>query len=331
MTVLVDDRLRLLAAALLLTGIPDREQGQYAHKVHPLADVAAAELDSLRAHPAVRMIEAAADQQPFLIIVPHVLRLSLPDLHPRTGVVVEPWEEIPLLTGEDFLQSFRDFRDEVERRGLWRTTAPAWQTLVDDLSSVLAERDMAGFLALFWGETGRPFVVLPNPLAPRLERIGLYAPEANYAVLPPPAIPPDSSEPPTYASRSAATRYVACHELSHGAEFRARKRTPGLEPAIAEVMSRTPAGERFRTSYPGDVWPFSEILLRAVQVLYARHHEDTETAALFLGRHRGQEGLETLAEWAGRLEPYLEGRRAGRYRGWDEYLPNFLTALRTAS
>lgn len=329
--VVLDHRLRLLTAALLLTDFPDREQREYAHKVHPLAEVITGQLDHLRAHPFVRTIAAAADECPFLLIVPHVLRLSWPELHPRRGVVIEPWEEIPILMGDDFVDSFRTFRDEVHKSEIWSTTAWKWEMLQDDLRVVLAERDLAGFLELFWGDTGRGFAAFPNPLAPRLARIGLYAPEAHYAILPTPAIPPNSPESLAYASRPAATRYVACHELSHGAEFHARRLTAGLEPAIAEVISRTPASERFRRFYPGNVWPFSEILLRSVQVLYARRHEDPEAAESFAQRHREQEGLETLTEWVDRLEPYLEGRRAGRYRGWDDYLPIFLTALRTAS
>ncbi|MGQ0548970.1 MAG: hypothetical protein ACT4PY_04800, partial [Armatimonadota bacterium] len=195
---------------------------------------------------------------------------------------MEPWEEIGTLTGEGFLESIRTFRDAVDRTGLWTTTAPAWEALADDLRGVLAERYLAGFLELFWGDTGRGFVVLPNPLVPRLGWIGLYAPDAHYAILPPPLIPPDSSEPVAYASRAMSTRSTACHELSHGPQFHARQRTSGLEPAITQVMARTPASESFRRSYPGDVWPFSEVLLRAVQVLYLGHNEREEAAASFV-------------------------------------------------
>ena len=140
--------------------------------MHPLAEAATTELDHLRTHPCVRTIAAVADESPFLLLVPHLLRLSWPDLRPRPGVVVEPREEIGILTGEGFLQSLRTFRDAVDRTNLWTTTAPAWQALADDLRGVLAERDLAGFLELFWGDTGRRFVVLPNPLAPRLNWIG---------------------------------------------------------------------------------------------------------------------------------------------------------------
>ncbi|MGH2372018.1 MAG: hypothetical protein ACRDIC_00860 [bacterium] len=242
---------------------------------------------------------------------------------------MEPWEEIGTLTDEAFLSSLQTFRDAVDRTNLWTTTAPAWQALADDLRGVLAERDLAGFLELFWGDTGRGFVVLPNPLAPRLDWIGLYAPEAHYAVLPPPLIPPDSPEAVASASRALPTRSTACHELSHGPQFHARRRTSGLEPIIAQVMARTSASDSFRRSYPGDVWPFSEVLLRAVQVLYLRHNEDEEAAASLVQRFGEREGLGTLTAWVDRLEPYLEGRRAGRYRGWDDYLPVFLRALQT--
>lgn len=53
----------------------------------------------------------------------------------------------------------------VEEGGLWRDTASLWEEVVQDLRSVLAERDLAGFLAHFWGKTGRAFVAVPNPPA----------------------------------------------------------------------------------------------------------------------------------------------------------------------
>ncbi len=327
--VVTDDRLRLLSTALLLTDLPDREQQKRPHKVHPLAEAATIELDHLRTYPCVRTVAEVSENSPFLLIVPHLLRLSWPDLRPRQGVVVEPWEEIGTLTGEGFLQSLRTFRDAVDRTNLWTTTAPAWQALADDLRGVLAERDLARFLELFWGDTGRVFVVLPNPLAPRLAWIGLYAPEAHYAVLPPPLIPLDSPEPVAFASRAVPTRSTACHELSHGPQFHARKQTSGLDPAIGEVMARTPASESFRKSHPGVAWPFSEVLLRAVQVLYLRHYEGEDAAASLVQQFGEREGLITMTAWADRLEPYLEGRQAGRYHGWEEYLPIFLTALQT--
>ncbi len=64
----------------------------------------------------------------------------------------------------------------------------------------------------------------------------------------------------------------------------------GLEVRIAEVMARTHAADAFRTSYPGVVWPFSEILLRAIQVCYLRHHEDPDAEARFLSWMRDHKG-----------------------------------------
>ncbi len=328
--VVVDERLRLLTAALLLTDLPAREQRERPHKVHPLAAMTATQLGHLRAHPCVLTIATVAERSPFLLIVPHFLRLSWPDLVVQPGVV-EPWAEIGTLTDEGFLQSLRTFRDEVDRTGLWQMTTPIWKTLVDDLRRVLAERDLIGFLDLFWGDTGRIFIVLPNPLAPRGNWIGLYAPTAHYAVLPPWMIPPDSTLPVAYGHRAVYTRSVACHELSHGAEFHSRKRTTGLEPAIADVMAHTPVSQTFRRSHPGPIWPFTEVLLRAIQALYLRHNEDDDAATSFMQRTQQREGLDTLPSWVDRLEPYLEGRKVGRYTGWHEYLAIFLSALRAGS
>jgi len=322
----VDERMGLLTAALLLTDLPQQEQRDHPHKVHSLAKTTATELDHLRAHPCVRSIAAAVERSPFLLIVPHFLRLSWPDLQPRQGRV-EPWAEIGALTDESFLHSLRAFRDEVDRTGLWPTTALVWEMLANDLSDVLAERDLTGFLEWFWGDTGRGFVVVPNPLTPRLAWIGLSAPDAHYAVIPPPIIPPNSPEPVAYASRATLIRSVACHELSHSPEYHARQRATHLKPEIAKVIARTPVSENFRRSYPGDVWPFSEILLRAVQILYLRHNEDEGAATALVQRLREREGLSSLTGWVDGLEPYLEGRKAGRYRGWDDYLPLFVGEL----
>lgn len=295
--------------------------------MHPLAEQTAARLSRLRAHPAVQDIAAASSQWPFLLIVPHVLRWSWPDF--RSLGVVEPWADIPSLDAEEFRRSFQAFAEMVEEGGLWRDTASLWEEVVQDLRSVLAERDLAGFLALFWGKTGRAFVAVPNPLAPRSNWIGISAPDAHYAILPPPLLAPDAPEPVAYRSRPFQTRSGACHELSHSPEFLARQRVSDLGAALEQGMARTPASKQFRERYPGATWQFSEILLRAVQVSYLRRHEDPEAEARFLKWHREAEGLESLVAWANMLDPYLEGRKTGRYEGWGEYLPTFVGALRT--
>ena len=324
----VDERVRLLAAALLLTDFPGKEQRDHPHKPHPLVEHTRPRLDQLRHHQAVQTIAAVSTGWPFLLIVPHVLRFSWPDFRSLPGVV-EPWVEIPALDGEEFRSSFRAFNEAVEQTGVWQDAAPAWDGLAQELKGVLAERDLAGFLMLFWGGTGRPFVAVPNPLTPRSKWIGLSAPDAHYAILPPPLILADASEPVAYRSRALQTRSVACHEFSHSPEFHARKSASGLEPAYEEVMARTPANERFRESYPGATWQFSETLLRALQVAYLRRHEGTEAETRFLKSFSEAEGLESLAVWADKLESYLEGRKTGVYGGWDDYLPTYVEELRT--
>lgn len=41
--------------------------------------------------------------------------------------------------------------------------------------------------------------------------------------------------------------------------------------------------------------------------------------------------LETLVDWADLMEPSLDGADPEAIKGWDEYLPDFLAALREAS
>ena len=82
----------------------------------------------------------------------------------------EPKPEAASFTGKHrdfgFHRLLRDFYRDTDLAGFWQETTALWEETLADCRAMLAEEDPGWFLDLFYGETGRDLVVVPNPLNP---------------------------------------------------------------------------------------------------------------------------------------------------------------------
>ncbi len=315
----LDERVRLLAAALLHTGYCKGERKDRTYDVHPLADELHQATHHLSDHPCVRTLAGVIGDMPYLFVVPHLLRRTWPGLEVREEVV-EPWEPLPALESDAFTADLRAFRDAVAETGFWKRNADVVTALENQVAEYLGETKLDKFLDIFWAEPGQRRVFVPNVLCPRNDAVGPAAPDANYAIIPPPHDTPE----PFYRPRQA--RWYACHEFSHPPYAEAEVQVPKIiERADRIAIFALPFND-FLPEAPGS-WRFVEAFIRAVQVLYMRHFEKPAVLATFIDHEQERYGLKILDRWADLLEPYWEGRLSGTYENFAAYFPRFLDEL----
>lgn len=116
-----------------------------------------------------------------------------------------------------------------------------------------------------------------NPLVPRTASIGPASPDAIYVILP---VLPYSQEDDGSFNNPLEIRWIICHELSHGPFSDSEKVLKHFEKKIRKVMYDTSLNG-FLPNVPHR-WRFTEIFIRAVQVLYLREHEGEKAVKEFI-------------------------------------------------
>lgn len=295
--ILVDDRVRLLSAALAATRWPADEQAVHRHRPHAHARQTAERMQPYADHPAVRALQSYLDQGVALHdLYGYALSLSWPHLEPSLPYPLE---------FDGWNVALADLMLSADLPAWWRESEEPWHAACAQAEAAIGRTDMAELLVAFCGTAPEHLYFVPNITYPSEKQIGALVGDALTCIVPPPVAWGDNEPWPfdddvAYVLRCAFAEYARV------------------------LMSDALLAAENEASAPL-LW--DENLLRifvagAVAVFLEQAISPREAGAYVLMERRVN-GLDALPETVEMLKAFLAGRRAGHYRHFLDYLPRF--------
>lgn len=273
LVVRVDERVRLVAAALAGSDWPAREQKKHgAHAVHPQAKATRHFLLARAEHPAVTaanryLSQGASPAELFAVAV----RSTWPDFRPLAPLPerLQGWPAQ--------LAAFQ--AEAAPGPSFWASNKAPWEEAVADLQQIFTKAGLPPYLEqLLRRPLAARVVIVPNLIYPALETVAVAAEGAYTLIIPPPKAVGESPPWP-YRDEGEGVLAAACYHL--------------LSLTLVQTLATlSPAQEtRFR---------------HAATALFLEHAVD-ETAASFYLMRRKRAGVRGLPEAMTALRLFLNG------------------------
>ena len=239
LSVIIDERLRLVTAVLAASNWPTEEQNQLAHAVHSQAKQVRQFVHPFTSHPAVSGVnEALLNGVDLADLFSAALRCTWPDFTPTA--------ELPhVLKIKEWVHSLADFALETSIvTHFWAQHAAVWQEAQSTLQKIFRNGDLLAALGqLGEGQHDTAVSLMPNLVFPALTPISAIKKGALTLLLPPPKAVGESppwpfSEDPGWVVAAAAEQ-LAPHLLAEElARLDAAQRHVAVQLAAAHCLAQ---------------------------------------------------------------------------------------------
>ncbi|MCC6803660.1 MAG: hypothetical protein IT319_12325 [Anaerolineae bacterium] len=318
-SVKLDDRVRLMSAALAASSYPQDEQARQRHGTHAHARATRARMSAYAEHPAVRTLQGLLDEEaPLEAIYMFALLLRLPD-----GRIANP----PAWMPPDWDAQLNDFYAVAGLADWWQSEAAAWQKALDDSKRVFESVQVKEFLKPFLGEIKRQMIFIPNISYPTDHELGFRLRNDLVCVAPPRLAWGDSppwpyDEDPAHVYRAALSQYG---RLLVGAYLRSHAEQ------VAAAEKPLPVSDSFKAIYPTWAEQFTSLFVAGLVAIYLEDHVNKAEANAYVLMERKLHSLEILPGVINVLRHYLRELETGRYQTLLDLLPNFSRRLKVAN
>jgi hypothetical protein len=189
------------------------------------------------------------------------------------------------------------FRTEAQPEAFWAETQADWTQAENDAREVLGRADLGQFLADVFGPTAHALVVTPNLLFPGLHFIAVHSATEVVLCAPPPKA--WGTSPP----------------------WRFNERPDEVLAAFCEGFARHLLEIHLPAAH-ATLLPHAGTFALAAAVLFLRQAEGDAAGDQFMIVEKRTRNLPKLPAVVMTLEGLLAARRAGKYAGLTDYLPN---------
>lgn len=305
----LDDRVRLLSAALALTSYPAQAQARRPHGTHAHARTTRKQLITLADHEAVQMVQALLDEGASL---EELFALALRDAADQP----EGWNE-----------KLNDFYAAGNLAAWWQSEA-GWDKAISDLKEIFRNVQLVRFLQSYIGEINERLVFIPNLCYPTDQELGLRVGGDLVLIVPPRLAWGDSppwpyDEDPAHVYRAVLAGYGRLLISEYLREH--------ADVVAAAAEKPLPVGERFKAFHP--VWEdqFINLFVSGMVAIYLEDHVSAAEANAFIMMERKTHGLEVLPGVISIFRRYAAERASGRYNGLADLIPHFGKQLKVAN
>jgi hypothetical protein len=317
--IVIDDRVRLMSAALSLTNWPAREQERKRHRAHVHARNTAKRVMEFANMPVMHSLQTLLDQNtPLEALYTYALNLSWPDLTPTIPL---PWA--PLHWNEQF----GDFYVKAGLADWWAEQEEAWQLAYEQTERAIGETDFYGFFEPFVGEISEQLTLMPNISYPSDCEIGVRLDEELFCVVPP-RIAWGDNEPwpfdddPAHVYRGTLAQYGRLVMVSY-----LRQKAAEVAPLANAPL---PVGENYRKTHPTWGDQFTDLFVAGAVAIFLEQTIGPHEAKAYILMENKVHGVTILPGVVSVLKRYLAEQEEGRYEQLSDYLPNFSKHLRVA-
>ncbi len=321
----LDDRIRLIAAALAATSYPDDAQVRHRHGTHAHARATRRLLADFADHEAVRSLQALLDHgAPLEAVFTLALVLPFPDGNNEQSARWTPPRWMPPHWDDQLMRFYAD----ADLAAWWQSEAAAWQTAFEDASRTFENVHFKPFLQPYLGEIDERLIFAPNILYPTDQTLGLRFGSDLVCIAPPRVAWGDSppwpfDEDPAHVYRAAIEQYGF---ILMDAYLRAH-----AERIIELAQTPLPVTEQYRALYPTWAEQFAHLFVAGAVAIYLEDHVSQAEASAYVLMERKVSGLEVLPGVIHVFRRYLRELESGNYTSLLDLLPNFSRQLKVAN
>jgi len=199
-----------------------------------------------------------------------------------------------------------DFVAAAHPEHFWAETEADWQEAEGDAREVAARADLGKFLDDVFGSSlgTRKLVFVPNLLFPGQRSVAASSASEAVVCLPPPLA--WGTSPP----------------------WRYKERPDEVLAKLSEAFARFLFEDGLPAAHAA-LQPHAEVFALASAVLFLRQAEGDAAGDQFMVMEKKTRGLKNLPAVVAALETVLADRRAGKYGGFADYLPQLAGALQS--
>lgn len=322
-TVKLDDRIRLICAALAGTKFPEIAQGQKRHQPHAHARATTKYLreNGYDSHPVLQSIDLFLEQgKPLEALFTLVMLMEWPGMKIAT---------LPNWVPEGWNNQLWDFYETAKLAEFWSNEeSRAWVQAETQAKNAFATIKFKSFLESFLGDVEENLVFMPNICYPADRELGLRVHNELIAIIPPtlawgesPPWPYDEETMLTQSYRAALTQYG---RLLLVAYLRAHA------DKVAEATQKDlPVPDHFKAMHPAWEDQFVNLFVSGAVAIYLEDHISEVEAKAFMLMEKKARGMTILPGTVSVLRRYLQ-ELGNRYESLVDFLPVFPAQLRVA-
>lgn len=309
LSIVVNNAVRDLSAALGATSLPAVEQQREVHGLTPQAQAVLRYMETFRRHPAIQYLQGQISAGHPLSSLYSAALFNL-SADPNAAALVGH------LTNIHTAASLND---------LWRMQADAWQDAQTAVRQHLKGVDLAGNMARFFGVNLKHYQVLPNLLFPSNQVVYFRAGPQAACILPPRKAVGESPPWPFSDDREYVLKVTAFHYalLAFDAFL---DQHPKLTPELQNRRAAEHLPDAFRARYPTWREQLAVLLGMAITAQFLNEVESGAGDAYLLFERRAHQ-LPYLNQMAQLIDAFLTLQQRGVHHDLSTYLPYLVQQL----
>lgn len=319
----IDDRIRLVAAALAATDFPETTQQLKRHHAHAHARATMKYLrdHNLTDHPAIQSMQTLLDKRaPVEALFTLVMHFSWPGLDVKA---------LPRWVPDDWNKQLWSFYEDAKLQTFWDNAESAWNNAEKQAQRVFDDVEFKTFLEPFVGDIDEEFVFMPNICYPADNEIGIRVNNRLICITPPPLAwgesPPwpfdEESMRAQHTYRAALHQYARLLMLAY-----LRKHDDELDDIKEKEL---PLNERLKERYPTWEDQFIALFTTAAVAIYLEDHISKTEARGYVLMEKKVHNMTILPGAVSVLRRYLQ-EHGNKFDSLLDFLPVFPAQLRVA-
>lgn len=324
-TILIDDRLRLLASALAATDFPQTSQARKRYHAHAHARATHKYMqdNDFAKHPAIVGLQTMLNQ-------------GIPIEALFTLVMLCDWEQqlaisaLPDWVPPEWNSQLWDFYQHAKLADWWAQARQAWDDARQQSASVFTDKVyFKTLLSEFVGEINESLVFAPNLLYPADREVGIRVGQQLISLVPPPLAWGESS-PWRYDEETRLSEHTYPMALAQYARLVMLDYLRRHADALQETMqSDLPISDDLKAAYPTWEDQFLALFQSAVVAIYLEDYMNKVEARGFMLMEKRVRKMQELPGTVSVLRRFLN-EKGNRYDQLSEFLSVFPKQLRVA-
>lgn len=325
MKVIIDDRVRLMNAVLLLTEFVNENANWKPH------DLKVAALDHLKPytnHPCIAATRTLAESHWMDSFYGYAIRLIRED-----GIFTPPSGSSFLLDDPDdttYARLLNDFLADSQLVTFWSDTRDMWEKAIGECKTILEECGFSQFIYEMFDEIP-PIVIVPNPADPSTFGFGPSDGRIGYAIIGPPAVAKDSSVQVKYSQQPDYVAQMAFHECIHTLWGAVRHNEGWIVDHLQPLAKRMELKDWFPERYPDWASQLDELFIRAATTLFMSRLTGEEYELAELKQDAEQFGIEPVLDFYHALKEFLHLKAEDKGRTFQSFLPELAKRVLSAT
>lgn len=320
--VTLDDRIRLMSAALAATTYPQAAQDHQRHLAHSHARNTQKYLQTrgYASHPAVKTMQTLLDAKaPLEAFYTLAMQLPWPGLQSGT---------LPSWVPQEWPEQLWDFYNKSELAAYWEENSLPWQDAMTQSKRIFSEVSFAAFLEPFTGGIAEQFVFMPNISYPANTDLGIRHENQLIAIVPPPQAWGDSPPWP-YDDETQLISVYRSAIVQYGRLLMLAYLRANAEKLAEAQQKDLPISQELKKQYATWEEQFLMLFTKAAVAMYLEDYVDPLEAKAYMLIEKKAHSIALLPGTISVLRRYLQ-ERGNRYETFIDFLPYFPTQLRVA-